>query len=147
MLRAVASPNFRPVFKYFNRYACKFPEQVLLLLVTARFLCIHWATALLGACLCIGGMFFVSAANAAYAVLLMILLYVFIAVRRKQTSWGDITQAIIYHQVQLHTFFARCLCLHQVRKYLLQLDARKDHLKFWRPQIILFISNTQPMYR
>lgn len=109
VLRAVASPNFRPVFKYFNRYA-----------------------SLLGACLCIGGMFFVSAANAAYAVLLMILLYVFIAVRRKQTSWGDITQAIIYHQV---------------RKYLLQLDARKDHLKFWRPQIILFISNTQPMYR
>lgn len=85
-----------------------------------------WITSLSGVIGSFGMMFFVNQIYAAVAVALMLFLFVFLYFYCGERSWGYISQALIFHQV---------------RKYLLLLDPRKEHVKYWRPQILLLVHN------
>jgi len=87
-----------------------------------------WHTSLVGLIGTSTMMFFISPLFAAVSILLclsLILALNFFSPARN-ANWGSISQALIFHQV---------------RKYLLLLDPRKSHIKFWRPQILLLVSN------
>ncbi|CCE65896.1 hypothetical protein TPHA_0N01150 [Tetrapisispora phaffii CBS 4417] len=101
LLRISSAPNFRPSFKYFDKY-----------------------TALTGTIISSVAMFIVDGMSASAVILAMILIFVFIHYVCPPKSWGDVSQTLIYHQV---------------RKYLLRL--RQDNIKYWRPQILLFVDN------
>ncbi|KAJ0299269.1 hypothetical protein COL516b_009147 [Colletotrichum fioriniae] len=75
-------------------------------------------------------MFFIDQTYAATAVCLLIFLFSLIHYLSPPKRWGDVSQNLIYHQV---------------RKYLLRL--RPEHIKFWRPQIILLINNPRSQTR
>lgn len=96
-------PNFRPTFKYF-----------------------HWGTALAGTLLSLGVMFFIDEVNAGISLCVLLVLWIFIHFRSPSVRWGDVSQALIFHQV---------------RKYLLRLDTEKIHVKVWRPGVLLLVSS------
>jgi len=85
-----------------------------------------WHTALFGMVGSLSMTFITSVEYASIAIGLLIALITVLYFRDFPAEWGSISQALIFHQV---------------RKYLLLLDTRKDHVKFWRPQILLLISN------
>ncbi|KFD65416.1 hypothetical protein M514_08774 [Trichuris suis] len=84
-------------------------------------------TSFLGFAGCIAMMFVVNPASSGITIVLLLLLLIGLHYAGPMpASWGSISQALIFHQV---------------RKYLLMLDPRKEHVKFWRPQILLLVAN------
>ena len=75
-------------------------------------------------------MFFIDTTYAAAAICLMIFLFSLIHFLSPPKRWGDVSQNLIYHQV---------------RKYLLRL--KPEHIKFWRPQVILLVNNARHQTR
>ncbi|XP_040911341.1 solute carrier family 12 member 9-like isoform X1 [Toxotes jaculatrix] len=90
------------------------------------FRCFTWHTCTLGIFGCLVMMFLISAIYAFASIAFMLLLLMLIHYLGPISNWGYISQALIFHQV---------------RKYLLMLDVRKDHVKFWRPQVLLMVAN------
>ncbi|MCJ1243884.1 hypothetical protein MMC30_001081 [Trapelia coarctata] len=90
----------------------------------------NWWTALFGTLISGATMFFVDGGYATGCLGVLVILFGIIHYFTPPKSWGDVSQSLIYHQV---------------RKYLLKL--RQEHVKFWRPQILLFINNPRQQYK
>lgn len=90
----------------------------------------NWQTAFLGSLLSAVAMFFIDQTYAALAICTLIFLFLLIHYLCPPKRWGDVSQNLIYHQV---------------RKYLLRL--KPEHIKFWRPHIILLINNPRRQTR
>lgn len=103
LLDISSAPNFRPSFVYYS-----------------------WHTALIGFLVSFVIMFFVDGVYAAVAFTFLGVLFLMVHYFGAPKNYGDISQALIYHQV---------------RKFLLRLDKGKEHVKFWRPQILLLIND------
>uniref|UniRef100_A0A0N5ALN1 Solute carrier family 12 member 9 n=1 Tax=Syphacia muris TaxID=451379 RepID=A0A0N5ALN1_9BILA len=84
-----------------------------------------WQTCGLGVICTVIMMLVIDTAMSAIAVIVLMFLIMVLHYQAPAGSWGSISQALIYHQV---------------RKYLLLLDVRKEHVKYWRPQILLLVS-------
>lgn len=90
----------------------------------------NWQTAAAGTLVSGISMFFVDGLYAAGCVGILVMLFLLIHYSSPPKAWGDVSQSLIYHQV---------------RKYLLRL--KQEHVKFWRPQILLFVSDLDRQYK
>ena len=89
-----------------------------------------WQTAAFGTLVNAAAMFFVDGVYATGCVVVLIVIFLVIHYTTPPKSWGDVSQSLIYHQV---------------RKYLLRL--RQEHVKFWRPQILLLVNDPRRQYK
>ena len=89
-----------------------------------------WKTAAAGTVFSGASMFFVDGLSASGCVGILVVLFLLIHYTSPPKSWGDVSQSLIYHQV---------------RKYLLRLQP--EHVKFWRPQILLVVKDIEKEYR
>lgn len=85
-----------------------------------------WHTALAGFLGCCVLLFMSNPVYAVVSLLLLLAVMVYINWTAPATQLHDVSQALIFHQV---------------RKYLLRLDERKAHAKFWRPSIVALIQD------
>lgn len=90
----------------------------------------NWWTAAFGTIISGASMFFVDGLYATGCVGILVVIFLIIHYTSPPKSWGDVSQSLIYHQV---------------RKYLLRL--RQEHVKFWRPQILLFVNDPRHQYK
>lgn len=89
-----------------------------------------WQTAFLGSLLSAVAMFVIEETYAGMAICVLVIIFLLIHYLCPPKRWGDVSQNLIYHQV---------------RKYLLRL--RPEHIKFWRPHIILLVNNPRQQTR
>jgi potassium/chloride transporter 9 len=75
-------------------------------------------------------MFYVDGLYATACVVLLMAIFLLVHYTSAPKPWGDVSQGLIYHQV---------------RKYLLRL--RQEHVKFWRPQILLLVNDPRRQYK
>ena len=92
------APNFRPMFKYWSKW-----------------------TALVGFITNLFVMFFLDYKHGIIGVAVLLLLIIYLVFRGPVTQWGDVSQALMFHQV---------------RKFLLMLSER-PHAKYWRPNMLV----------
>jgi potassium/chloride transporter 9 len=90
----------------------------------------NWQTAAIGTVASGATMFFVDGMYASACVGLLVVIFLLIHYTTPPKPWGDVSQSLIYHQV---------------RKYLLRL--RQEHVKFWRPQILLLVNDPRRQYK
>ncbi|KAK7613200.1 amino acid permease-domain-containing protein [Phyllosticta paracitricarpa] len=90
----------------------------------------NWWTAAIGTVISGVTMFFVDGFSATICFIILTFIFLLIHYTTPPKPWGDVSQSLIYHQV---------------RKYLLRL--RQEHVKFWRPQILLFINDPRRQYK
>jgi amino acid transporter len=83
-----------------------------------------WHTAIVGAVLCFGVMWYLEWVSSLISISILTMIAIYIARRPEEEKggWGDVSQSLIFHQV---------------RKYLLRLDTRGAHVKYWRPQFMM----------
>ncbi|WFD28348.1 hypothetical protein MNAN1_003357 [Malassezia nana] len=83
-------------------------------------------TAGAGTIVSLTAMLLTDASTACICLAVTAFLFIWIQVVSPPKPWGDVSHNVTYHFV---------------RKYLLRLDERKGHVKYWRPQILLLANH------